>query len=205
MEQTPSHAEVLAKRLEETWGRVQPSARLPDDVSSRITPQEKVLWEPDPKPLMANHPPRVTDSNTRIGFSIITSEGLTTLVHPQLEWTITSGMWNTLRTTWGPTMVTLMRIHESCKTQSLLESTDVLTPTRHILQAIRRIWMVDRVHGLPAVTDPSFFPLSSRNEDIWWGSQDMKTVYLDKRRTPLLRQAGYQQLLDIHKNKQSDC
>jgi hypothetical protein len=27
----------------------------------------------------------------------------------------------------------------------------------------------------------------------------------DKRWTPLLRQAGYHQLLDIHKNKQSDC
>ena len=218
--------------------------------------------------MMANHPPRVTDSNTRIslsegaltgpcprddsgigwvqiqcksllwvekieGFSIITTEGLTTLAHPQLGWTITSGMWNTLRTTWGPTMTTLTRIHESCKTQSLLESTDVFTPTRHILQAIRRIWMVDRVHGLPAVTDPSVFPSSSRNEDIWWDSQDMKTVYLwdsmddqdrqntmsvlkestewtiwktkDKRWTPLLRQAGYHQLLDIHKNKQSDC
>jgi hypothetical protein len=142
-------------------------------------------------------------------------------------------MWNTFRTTWGPTMTTLTRIHESCKTQSHLESTDVFTPTRHILQAIRRIWMVDRVHGLPAVAAPSFFPSSSRNEDIWWGSQDMKTVYLwdcmddqdrqntmsvlkestewtiwktkDKRWTPLLRQAGYHQLLDIHKNKQSDC
>jgi hypothetical protein len=74
-------------------------------------------------------------------------------------------------------MTTLTRIHESCKTQSLLESTNVFTPTRHILQAIRRIWMVDRVHDLPAVTDPSFFPSSSRNEDIWWDSQDMKTVY----------------------------
>jgi hypothetical protein len=128
---------------------------------------------------------------------------------------------------------TLTRIHESCKTQSLLESADVFTPTRHILQAIRRIWMVDRVHDLPAVEAPSFFPSSSRNEDIWWSSQDMKTVYLwdsmddqdrqntmavfkestewtiwktkDKRWTPLLRQAGYHQLLDIHKNKQSDC
>jgi hypothetical protein len=97
----------------------------------------------------------------------------------------------------------------------------------------KRGWMVDRVHGLPAVAAPSFFPSSSRNEDIWWGSQDMKTVYLwdsmddqdrqntmtvhkestewtiwktkDKRWTPLLRQAGYHQLLDIHKNKQSDC
>ena len=142
-------------------------------------------------------------------------------------------MWNTLRTTWGPTMTTLTRIHESCKTQSLLESADVFTPTRHILQAIRRTWMVDRVHGLPAVAAPSFFPSASRNDDIWWGSQDMKTVYLwdsmddqdrqntmvaleestewtiwktkDKRWTPLLRQAGYHQLLDIHKNKQSDC
>jgi hypothetical protein len=117
MEQTPSRAEVLDKRLEETWGRTQPNARLPDDVFSRITPQEKVLWEPDPKPLMVNHPSRVTDSNTRIslsegaltgpcprddsglgwvqiqrksflwkekieGFSIITSEGLTTLTQP---------------------------------------------------------------------------------------------------------------------------
>ncbi len=68
MEQTPSRAEVLAKRLEETWGRAQPSARLPDDVSSRIRPQEKVQWEPDPKPMMSNHPPRVTDSNTRIQY-----------------------------------------------------------------------------------------------------------------------------------------
>jgi hypothetical protein len=130
-------------------------------------------------------------------------------------------------------MATLTRIHESCKTQSLLESADVFTPTRHILQTIRRIWMVDRVHGLPAVAAPSFFPSVSRNVDIWWGSQDLKTVYLwdsmddqdrqntmsaleesaewtiwktkDKRWTPLLRQAGYHQLLDIHKNKQSDC
>jgi hypothetical protein len=179
-------------------------ARLPDDVSSKITSQEKVLWEPDSKPRMGNHPPRVTDSNTRIslsegafngpyprdendlgwvqmqrksllweekieGFSIITSEGLsTTLAHPQLGWTITRGMWSTLRTTWGPTMDTLTRIHESCKTQSLLESADVFTPTRHILQTIRRTWMVDRVHGLPAVTDPPFFPSASRNDDIWW-------------------------------------
>ena len=126
-------------------------------------------------------------------------------------------------------MTTLTRIHESCKTQSLLESADVFTTTRHILQAIRRAWMVDRVHDLPVVPDPSFFPSPSRNDDIWWGSQDMKTVYLwdsmddqdrentmtvleeptewtiwktkDKRWTPLLRQAGYHQLLDIHKKK----
>jgi hypothetical protein len=69
MEQTPSHAETLDKRLEETWDRAQPKARLPDDVTSRIIPQEKVLWEPDPKPLIDNHPPRVTDSNTRISLS----------------------------------------------------------------------------------------------------------------------------------------
>ncbi len=112
MEQTPSHAEALAKRLEETWDRTQPSA---------VQIQRKsLLWEEKIE-----------------GFSIITSEGLTTLAHPQLGWTITSGMWNTLRTTWGPTMATLMRIHESYKTQSLLESADVLTPTTHILQAIR--------------------------------------------------------------------
>ena len=199
MDQSPSRTVVLAKRLEETWGRVQPRARLLDDVSPKITPEEKVRWEPDPKPLMANHPPRVTDSNTRIslsegaltgpcprdasglgwiqiqrksllweekieGFSIVTSEGLTTLAHPQLGWTIASGIWNTLRTMWGPTMATLTRIHDSCRSQSLLESTGVFTPTRHILQAIRRTWKVDRVHGLPAVAAPSFFPSASRND-----------------------------------------
>ena len=84
--QTPSHTEVLVKRLEETWRWAQPIARIPDerleatwhrtqpsarlpDVSSKVTPQEKVLWEPDPKPLMANHPTRVIDSNTRISLS----------------------------------------------------------------------------------------------------------------------------------------
>jgi hypothetical protein len=103
------------------------------------------------------------------GFSIITSEGLTTLVHPQLGWTIASGMWNTLRTTWDPTMDTLTRIHESCETQSLLESADVFTPARHILQAIRHTWMVNRVHGLPDVVTPSFFPSSFRYDDICHG------------------------------------
>ena len=47
MDQAPSRTEVLAKRLEETWGRVQPRARLLDDVSPKITPVEKVrnrLW-----------------------------------------------------------------------------------------------------------------------------------------------------------------
>ncbi len=77
MEQTPSRAEALTKRLEETWGRAQPNTRLPDDVSSRTTPQEEVLWEPDPKPLMGNHPPRVTDSNTRISLSEGALTGLT--------------------------------------------------------------------------------------------------------------------------------
>ena len=68
------------------------------------------------------------------GFSIITHEGLTTLAHPQIGWTITTGMWNTLRTL---NMDTLVRIHESCKRQSHLECTDIFTPTRHILQVIR--------------------------------------------------------------------
>ena len=96
---------------------------------------------------MANHPPRITDSNIRIPlsegslngpcprddsglgwvqiqrkslfweekidvFSIITHEGLTTLSDPQIGWTITSGMWNTLRTLWVLNMKTIKRIHE---------------------------------------------------------------------------------------------
>ena len=185
--------ENLTKRLEETWGRRHPDVRITNIASQRITLQDKTTWEPDPRPLMANHPPRVTDSNIRIslsesslngpcpwddsylgrvqiqrksllweekieGFSIIIHEGLTTLDHPQIGWTTTSGMWNTLRTLWGLNMETLVRIHESCKKQSYLECTDIFTPTRHILQAIRRTWKTDRVHSLPAVTVPTFFP-----------------------------------------------
>ena len=91
------------------------------------------------------------------GFSIITPyEGLTTLVHPQIGLTITSGMRNTLRTLWV-SMETLQRIHESCNGQTHLECVDILTPTRHILQAIRHTWKVDRVHGLPTVVAPTFF------------------------------------------------
>ena len=103
----------------------------------------------------------------------VTSDG-----YPQIGWTIASGMWNTLRTLRDLNMETLVRIHESCKSQSKLESANIFTPTRHILQAIRRTWKTDRVHGLPVVTVPDFFPSVSKNNDTWWGSQDTKTVYL---------------------------
>ena len=74
------------------------------------------------------------------------------------------------------------------------------------------------MHGLPAVAAPSFFPSTTKNDDIWWGSHAAKTVYLwdsmddqdrqntmaklnespdwtiwkteDKKWTPILRQAG---------------
>ena len=35
---------ILGNPVEETCRWSQPSSRLPDDVSSKITPQEKVLW-----------------------------------------------------------------------------------------------------------------------------------------------------------------
>ena len=128
--QTPSHMENQAKRLEETWVRIHSDTRITNIASPRRAPQDKAPWETDPRPQMANHPTRVTDSNTRIslsedalngpcprddsglgwvqiqrksllweerieGFSIITHEDLTTLAHPEIGWTITSGMWNT--------------------------------------------------------------------------------------------------------------
>ena len=75
-------------------------------------------------------------------------------------------------------METLKRIHESCYSQAHLECAHILTPTRHILQAIRRTWKVDRVHRLPAVAAPTFFPSASKNNATWLGPQGMKTVYL---------------------------
>ena len=106
------------------------------------------------------------------GMTVV-SDGFRDNVNPY-----TSGMWNTLRTLWVRNMETLVRIHESCKRQSHLECADIFTPTRHILQAIRRTWKTDRVHGLLVVTSPTFFPSASKNNDTWWDSQDTKTVYL---------------------------
>ena len=112
-------------------------------------------------------------------FSVITHEGLTTLVHSsRMGWTITSGTWNHLRDKWGPTPETLSRIQASCKTQEYLEESNKLTPSRHILLALRQIWDLERIHGLPAVTDPTFFPSTSKNEECWLGTSDPKTIYV---------------------------
>jgi hypothetical protein len=100
--------------------------------------------------------------------TIITHEGLTTLAHPNRGWTITSGTWNTLRAKWGLTSETLQKIYDSCKIQRQLETANIFTPTRHILQTIKRVCKVEGIHGLPSVTAPTFFPKASKNKDIWW-------------------------------------
>ena len=123
-------------------------------------------------------PSRITDSNIRIPLSEDSLNGPCPKDDSGLGWTITSGMWNTLQILWGLNMETLKRIHESCNSQTHLEYVDIFTPTRHILQVIRRTLKVDRVHGLPSVTDPTFFPSPSKNDETWWVSKNMKTVYL---------------------------
>ena len=55
--------------MEETWGRIHSDVQITNIDSPRPAPQGKATWEPDPKPLMTNHPPRVTDSNTSISLS----------------------------------------------------------------------------------------------------------------------------------------
>ncbi len=67
--QAPSRMEQLAKRLEETWGKTYSNIQTTSIVTPKIALPGKATWEPDPKPLMTNHPPRVTDSNTRITLS----------------------------------------------------------------------------------------------------------------------------------------
>ena len=68
-ERIPSRTEVLAKCLEETWRWSQPSTMTPNDTLPVTSSRDEVMWEPDPKPLMASHPLRLTDSNTRISLS----------------------------------------------------------------------------------------------------------------------------------------
>ena len=58
--QTPSMAE---SKLESEWGTQEEYMESP--VRNKDA-TEDITWEPDPLPLMANHPPRVTASNTKI-------------------------------------------------------------------------------------------------------------------------------------------
>jgi hypothetical protein len=38
----------------------------------------------------------------------------------------------------------------------------------NIGQAIKWVWQVEGLHGLPAIAAPTFFPKASKNKDIWW-------------------------------------
>ncbi len=49
--------------------------------------------------------------------------------------------------------------------------------TRHILQTIKQTSNIYRIHGLPAVAAPSFFPSASRNDETWWAQRTKETVY----------------------------
>ena len=165
---------------------------------------------------------------------VVTHEGLTTMAHSsRTGWTIMSGTWNHLRKVWGPTPDTLAKIQASCKTQESLEEANVFSPTRHLLLTIKRLWQIDRVHDLPAVAAPAFFPSVSKGGECWWGTQDVNTVYLwdtmdnedrqdslealrekdnwviwktkDNKWTQELQRAGFHQLLSLNKNTRADC
>ena len=113
------------------------------------------------------------------GILVVTHEGLTTMTQSsRTGWTIMSGTWNHLRQVWGPTPNTLAKIQVSCKTQESLEEANVFSPTRHLLLAIKRLWQIDRVHDLPAVAVPVFFPSVSKGNEWWWGTQDLNAVFL---------------------------
>ena len=162
------------------------------------------------------------------GSTIITHEGLTTLAHPTQGWTIAGGTWNALRAKWGLTSETLQRIYESCTSQRQLETANVFTPTRHILQTIKRVWQVEGLHGLPAIAAPTFFPKASKNKDIWWETKTSLNTPRDEsenesgetedvgdpsdeqeegdiKTTAYLWDSIFHQLLYIKKDIQEDC
>ena len=72
-------AESRAMELESEWDTQEECMESPvrnEDATEDIT------WEPDPLPLMANHPPRVTASNTKIQLD---REGALSQVCPRGE------------------------------------------------------------------------------------------------------------------------
>jgi hypothetical protein len=209
----PSPLEQEAIDLENEWSQKYVTGIWGASTDPSPSP---VSWELDPPPLTTNHPPRITDSNTRITLRedslkeplpksdngldwvqiqqkslrweeliqdspIITHEDLTTLDHPSRGWTITNGTWNALRTKWRLTSETLQRIYDSCATQRRLETVNIFTPTRYILQTIKRICQVEGIHGTRTPNSNSatfekagFYQLRHIQKDIrdeCWGSK----------------------------------
>jgi hypothetical protein len=62
-DQAPSMTEIRAMELESEWGTQKECTESP---ARNKDATEDITWEPDPLPLMSNHPPRVTASNTKI-------------------------------------------------------------------------------------------------------------------------------------------
>jgi hypothetical protein len=62
-DQAPSMTEIRSLELESEWVTQEECMESP--VRNKDA-TEDITWEPDPLPLMANHPPRVTASNTKI-------------------------------------------------------------------------------------------------------------------------------------------
>ena len=63
LDQAPSMTENRALELESEWG-TQETHR--EDSDRGTDADEDTTWEPNPLPLMAKHPPRVTASNTKM-------------------------------------------------------------------------------------------------------------------------------------------
>jgi hypothetical protein len=62
-DQAPSMTEIRDMELESEWGTQKECTESP---AQNKDATEDITWELDPLPLMANHPPRVTVSNTKI-------------------------------------------------------------------------------------------------------------------------------------------
>ena len=59
----PSMTETNPMELEREWVTQEPHVEVPNQSSES---DEDTTWEPNPLPLMAKHPPRITVSNTKI-------------------------------------------------------------------------------------------------------------------------------------------
>ncbi len=120
-----------------------------------------------------------------------------------------------------------------CVCQDQVDLDGVLTFSASIMIIATCMWRdLERIHGLPAVTTPVFFPSASRNEDCWWGTPDPKTIYVwdsmndqdkqtsmstlqetenwvvwktrDKTWTHTLEHHGFHQLLSFHKDEKEN-
>jgi len=112
---------------------------------------------------------------------VITTEGLTTCLHPGRGWTITSGRWNFLKKQecWeGHKQALITTIRKETKRTKDLEDAGYRSPTWAVVRVLQQINRATRIEGEAAMSAPPFFQSAGRRDLLFWGEKEGPTVVI---------------------------